>query len=75
MMPFITTITEPSVLECGCALASVTRPWVAQRVWPTPVVRERAAVGARGLPQGREVADRAHRLGQPAPSVEQGEPG
>ena len=38
MIPFITTSTEPSALACGCALAVVTRPWVAQRVWPSPEV-------------------------------------
>ena len=25
------------VSQCGCAFAWVTRPWVAQRVWPIPV--------------------------------------
>ncbi len=38
MIPFITTRTEPSALAWGCALAVVTRPWVAQRVWPRPAV-------------------------------------
>ena len=28
----------PSLLTCGWALASVTPPWVAQRVWLIPVV-------------------------------------
>jgi hypothetical protein len=38
MIPFITTRTEPSALACGWALASVTLPCVAHRVWPTPQV-------------------------------------
>ena len=29
--------TRSEVSQCGCAFASVTRPWVAQRVWPMPV--------------------------------------
>ena len=28
---------------CGCAFSSVTRPWVAQRVWPSPIVAGGAA--------------------------------
>ena len=35
MMPLCTTETWPFM--CGCALRSVGRPWVAQRVWPMPV--------------------------------------
>ena len=69
-MPLTTTWTRSSSSECGWALASVTRPCVAQRVWPMPVVRR--ALGERdGAPLGRralgqrvaqriEVADRAH---------------
>ena len=38
MMPFITTEIRPLASACGCALASVTRPCVAQRVWPMPAV-------------------------------------
>jgi hypothetical protein len=34
MMPLCTSATP--WLMCGCALASVTPPWVAQRVWPMP---------------------------------------
>src|SRR2546423_1159792 len=29
--------TLPVVSECGWAFSWVTRPWVAQRVWPMPV--------------------------------------
>lgn len=36
MMPLCTSATP--ALMCGCALASVTPPWVAQRVWPMPRV-------------------------------------
>ena len=58
--------------KCGCAFSSLTRPCVAQRVWPMPVVagasatRDAAAVAVArrrdGLAQVLEVADRAHRL-------------
>ena len=53
----------------GWAFSSVTRPWVAQRVWATPIVAggaataTAAAVGAvlgDRLAQVREVADSAH---------------
>ena len=42
----------------GWALSSFTPPWVAQRVWPTPVVACEP-FGPRDLLQVREVADRA----------------
>ncbi len=38
MMPLWTTATRPALSRCGWALASVGAPWVAQRVWPMPVV-------------------------------------
>lgn len=34
MMPLCTSTTRLSLLMCGCALFSVTPPWVAPRVWP-----------------------------------------
>ena len=38
-MPFRTIESfDPSQPVSGCAFASVTAPWVAQRVWPRPVV-------------------------------------
>jgi hypothetical protein len=36
MMPLCTTASRS--VACGCALFSVGRPWVAQRVWPMPMV-------------------------------------
>ena len=36
-MPFRTMWKRFEVSQCGCAFASVTRPCVAQRVWPIPV--------------------------------------
>ena len=36
-IPLSTMCTRSEVSECGWAFASVTRPWVAQRVWPMPV--------------------------------------
>ena len=37
-MPLTTTWTRSFVSKCGWALDSVTRPCVAQRVWPMPLV-------------------------------------
>ena len=42
-MPLTTMWTRLSSSKCGCALSSLTRPWVAQRVWPMPVVAGGAA--------------------------------
>ena len=59
--------TRSELSLCGWAFSSVTRPWVAQRVWATPVVAGGAAtatppsavvLGDRGAQVG-EVADRA----------------
>ena len=36
-MPFRTMWKRSEVSQCGWAFASVTRPCVAQRVWPMPV--------------------------------------
>ena len=36
MMPLCTTAIRS--VACGCALLSVGLPWVAQRVWPMPMV-------------------------------------
>ena len=36
MMPLCTTASRS--VACGCALLSVGRPCVAQRVWPMPMV-------------------------------------
>jgi hypothetical protein len=38
MMPLWMTTKRPASSVCGCALASVGWPWVAQRVWPIPTV-------------------------------------
>ena len=38
MIPLWMTATRPAASRCGWALRSVGRPWVAQRVWPMPVV-------------------------------------
>src|ERR1700738_409797 len=38
MIPLCTTAKRPVQSMCGCAFASEGRPWVAQRVWPRPVV-------------------------------------
>ncbi len=75
-MPLTTTWTRSSSSKCGWAFSSVTRPCVAQRVWPMPVVAGGAMHGdaavvvlARaagdGVAQRLQVADRAHGV-QPA---------
>ena len=60
-IPLSTMCTRSEVSQCGCALASVTRPWVAQRVWPMPV--EPLQVPVRlgdGVAQVLQVADGVH---------------
>ena len=37
-IPLRTMWIRPAVSKWGWALSSVTRPWVAQRVWPIPIV-------------------------------------
>ena len=49
-MPLTTTCTRLVMSKCGCALTSLTRPCVAQRVWPMPVVTDLGRGGdAAGL--------------------------
>ena len=45
MMPLCTTATPP--YRCGWAFSSVGRPWVAQRVWPMPVLPETGSAFSR----------------------------
>ncbi len=42
-IPLRTMWTRSESSLCGWAFSSVTRPWVAQRVWATPVVAGEAA--------------------------------
>ena len=56
MMPLCTTASRS--VACGCALLSVGLPWVAQRVWPMPMVpasgsRCSRASRLRSLPSAR----------------------
>ena len=70
MMPLWTTTILPVQSRCGWAFSSVGRPWVAQRVWPTPYSpRERVELDdllevrqlAGAAPQvDRAVADDRH---------------
>lgn len=46
MIPLCTTATRPMRPTCGWALPSVGPPWVAQRVWPIPVVAAGNGVSA-----------------------------
>ena len=50
MMPLWTTATPPA--SCGWALSWVGAPWVAQRVWPMPVVPASGCGGERPLEIG-----------------------
>src|ERR1700750_2811858 len=49
-MPLTTTWTRSVVSKCGWAFSSVTRPCVAQRVWPMPVVAGDAATATPPRP-------------------------
>ena len=72
MIPLWTTAILPVASRCGWALRSVGRPWVAQRVWPRPVLPGEGrgvGFGERGLQVGQPARPAAHR--QPAMSVEQ----
>ena len=58
--------TRSALSTSGCAFSSLTRPCVAQRVWPMPIVAGGASVAvaapwlaARAPPRGGQVADRA----------------
>src|SRR3954454_17581035 len=55
-MPLTTTCTWSVVSKCGWALASLTRPWVAHRVWPIPVLAGRVASATPPLPASRSTA-------------------
>ena len=62
MMPLWTTATRS--VACGWALLSVGLPWVAQRVWPMPIVpasgsRARRVPSVASLPSARRRAERA----------------
>ncbi len=48
-MPLSTMWMRPSVSRCGWAFSTVTRPWVAQRVCPMPVVGSGAIVATEPL--------------------------
>ena len=61
-MPLTTTWTRSLVSKCGCAFCSLTRPCVAQRVWPMPTV---ALVGdASPRPSPPRPVDRPRRGGR-----------
>ncbi len=47
MMPLWTRATRPAL--CGWALGVVGAPWVAQRVWPMPMVAFKGSGGEHGL--------------------------
>ena len=66
MMPLCTTATRPDSSVCGWALASVAGPWVAQRVWPMPVVPAKRLGSTVG-----QVAHPAGLLGHPDPAAAQ----
>ena len=58
VMPLWTITTRPDPSRCGCALASVAAPWVAQRVWPMPVVPSTGAAFTRASRSCRRPARR-----------------
>ncbi|CFE89724.1 Uncharacterised protein [Mycobacterium tuberculosis] len=61
MMPLWTTAILPAASRCGCALRSVGRPWVAQRVWPRPVVPDSAVDGISATASSRLASRPARR--------------
>ena len=56
MMPLWMTASLSSSARCGCALVSVGPPWVAQRVWPMPVVPSASGLAAEVVAQHLELA-------------------
>lgn len=56
MMPLWITATRPSGETCGWALRSVGPPWVAQRVWPMPVVPSPMPMGLEAQEDGSSAA-------------------
>jgi hypothetical protein len=50
------------VSKCGCAFSSVTRPWVAQRVWPIPVVGSRSTTATPPPARSATASRRKERL-------------
>ena len=46
-MPLTHDVDAVVVSKCGWAFSSLTRPCVAQRVWPMPVVAGRVATATR----------------------------
>ena len=59
-IPLSTMWTRLLVSQCGCAFSSVTRPCVAQRVWPMPVEPRRFPFVRATASRAVEVADRMH---------------
>ncbi len=57
-IPLRTMWTRSELSLCGWAFSSVTRPWVAQRVWATPVVAGGAATATPPLPSRSSIAAR-----------------
>ena len=54
--------TRSELSLCGWAFSSVTLPWVAQRVWATPVVAGGAATATPPPPSSSIAARRLARL-------------
>ncbi len=76
MMPLCTSATRPVRPACGWALTSFGAPWVAQRVWPMPVV-DAAAAAASAIAFSRLAslpAFLALASAPPSAAVHQGDP-
>ena len=75
MMPLCTTATRS--VACGCALVSVGRPWVAQRVWPMPIVPASGSLVSRfsrfcSLPSARRRVSAPPRASRRRPNHSRG---
>jgi hypothetical protein len=64
MMPLCTTTSSPDPSVCGCAFSSVGRPWVAQRVCPSPM--EPSMGRSRRMPSRFLMRPAARRICRPS---------
>ena len=68
MMPLCTTATRPVRPRWGWAFSSLGAPWVAQRVWPMPVVAAGSGVSAMAFSRLASLPLRLSEAIRPAPS-------
>ena len=69
MMPLWMTASLSSSARCGCAFVSVGPPWVAQRVWPIPVVPSASGFATRSSRSTLSLPARLRMPSSPRPSM------